>query len=139
MHTMSQGAVSVVDRGANRTRLTVGTTLVLLVAEFLLGMYVNLFVPTPHGQPALVAHIALGSLLLVMALVTAGTAVASRRPVTALLAAAGLLFLVVAWTGGARFLGGGGRNADSYLMAAGFVLAGTCYVLALELGRRGGA
>jgi len=138
MSTMSQGAVAVAERRTSRTRLMIGVTLVLLLGEFLLGMYVNLFVPTPHGQPVLFAHILLGTLLLVVALVTTVVAIAARRP-TALLSAAGLLFLVVAWIGGERFLSGGGHSVDSYLMAAGFVLAAACYVVARDLDRRGGA
>ena len=42
----------------------IGATLVLLLAESLLGIYVNLFVPTPHGQPVLSAA---GMLFLFMA------------------------------------------------------------------------
>jgi hypothetical protein len=61
---------------------------------------------------------------------------AGRRPVTAVLSAAGLVFLVMAWIGGARFLAGGGHNVDSYVMATGFVLAACSYVVALERGRR---
>ena len=137
MSTMSQGAVAVAERRTSRTRLMIGVTLVLLLGEFLLGMYVNLFVPTPHGQPVLFAHILLGTLLLVVALGTTVLAVSGRRPVSAVLSVAALLFLVIAWIGGERFLSGGGHNVDSYLMAAGFVLAAACYVGARDLDRRG--
>jgi hypothetical protein len=44
---------------------------------------------------------------------------------------AGLVFLVMAWIAGARFLGGGSHDSDSYLMATGFVLAVSSYVVAL--------
>jgi Na+/melibiose symporter-like transporter len=139
MRAMSEAAGTVAERRTSRTRVMIGVTLVLLLAQFLLGMYVNLFVPTPGRQPVLFAHIVLGTLLLVVALVTTVVAVAGRRPVTAVLSAAGLVFLVMAWIAGARFLGGGGHNADSYLIATGFVLTASSYVVALDRGRRGDA
>ncbi|MDR0358592.1 MAG: hypothetical protein LBJ87_03885 [bacterium] len=116
----------------------IGTTLVLLLAQFLLGIYVNLFVPTPNGQPLLIAHIVVGTLLLVMALITTIVAAVGRRPAVAVLSAVGLVFLVAAWIGGVRFLGGG-HDADSYLMATGFVLAASSYVVAFDRSRRGDA
>jgi hypothetical protein len=87
MRAMSQAVGTVAERRTSRTRVMIGMTLVLLLAQFLLGMYINLFVPTPGRQPVVAAHIVLGSLLLLVALVTAGMAIASRRPVTAVLAA----------------------------------------------------
>ena len=135
MRVMSQGAVSATSRHRSRTRVMIGATLVLLFAEFLIGMFVNLFVPTPGRQPVLLAHILLGTALVVVAAVTAVVAIAGRRSGTAALAVGGLVFLVVAWVGGDRFLAFGGHNVDSYLMAAGFVLASACYVLALERSR----
>ena len=139
MSTMSRGAVAAEERRTSRARVMIGVTLALLLGEFLLGMYVNLFVPTPHGQPVLFAHILLGTLLLVVALVTTVVAVAGRRALTAALSAAGLLFLVIAWIGGDKFLSGGGHSVDSYMMAAGFVLAAACYVVARDVDRRGAA
>jgi hypothetical protein len=136
MSTMSTAtSTTASDRGDRRTRLAVGTTLVLLIAEFLLGMYVNLFVPAPTNQPVLRAHILVGTLLVVLAVVTAVIAIAGRRRAVAVLAVAGLLFLLIAWIGGARFLGFGGHNADSYLMASGFLFAAVSYGMAFDLAR----
>ena len=139
MRTMSQAPGNVAERRTSPTLVMIGMTLVLLLAQFLLGMYVNLFVPTPDGQPVLVAHMVLGTLLLVVALITTIVATAGRRPGAAVLSAAGLVFLVVAWIGGVRFLGAGGHDGDSYLMATGFVLAASSYVVALDRTRRNGA
>lgn len=129
--------VAVAERRTGRIRVMLGMTLALLLAQFLLGMYLNVFVPAPHGQPVLTVHIALGTLLLVVAMVTTVVAVAGRGLVAAVLSASGLVFLVMAWIGGARFLGGGDHNADSYVMATGFILAASCYVAALDRSRRG--
>ncbi len=126
----------------------------LLLAEFLLGMSVNLFVSLPSAHPGAGApdyisgllrglgwalgrgvlllrlHVALGLLL-----VGGGTALLAiallRRlhPITALTAAG--------WIGvtGAAFNGGSfinyGKSFSSMLMATGFALAATSYVLAM--------
>ena len=90
MRAMSQATVTEAEGRTSRTRLMIGVTLVLLLAEFLLS-------------------------------------------------AVGLLFLLVAWIGGDRFLSGGDHNMDSYMMAAGFVLAATSYVVARDLDQRGAA
>jgi hypothetical protein len=137
MRAMSQTPATMAEGRTSRTRLMIGVTLVLLLDEFLLGLCVNLFVPTPHGQPVLFAHIFLGTLLLVVALATTIVAVAGRGRATTVLSAAGLVFLLVAWIGGERFLSGGGHSTDSYVIAAGFVLAAACYVVARDLDLRG--
>ena len=118
MSTMSQGAAGVTEHRASRNRLMIGVTLVLLLREF--------------------AHILLGALLLVLGLVRTIVAVAGRTPGTAVLSAAGLLVLLVAWIGGDKFLSGGGHSVDSYMMAAGFVLAAVCYAIARDLDGRSG-
>ena len=138
MHALSEALGRVAERGTGLTRVMIGTTLALLLPQFLLGIYVNLFVPTPNGQPLLIAHIVVGTLLLVVALITTIVALVGRRPAAAVLSAIGLVLLVVAWIGGIRFLGGG-HNADSYLMAAGFVLAASSYVVAFDRSRQGDA
>ncbi len=102
---------------ARRCRATLALVLGLL-AQFVLGMYLNLYVPHPHSQPALIAHIALGSLLVVAGAFV--TAMQSRRGDHILTATLGLAALVLAWTGGIRFLQAGGQSIDSYLMILGF-------------------
>ena len=138
MHALNDAPGRVAERGAGPTRVMIGITLVLLLAQFLLGTYVNLFVPAPNGQPLLIAHIVVGTLLLVVALITTIVAVVGRRPAAAVLSVVGLGLLVAAWIGGIRFLGAG-HSADSFLMAAGFVLAASSYVVAFDRSRRGNA
>lgn len=135
MHALREAPGGVEERGTGPTRVMIGITLALLLAQFLLGIYVNLFVPTPNGQPLLIAHIVVGTLLLVVALITTIVAVVGRRAAAAVLSAVGLVLLLTAWIGGIRFLGGG-HNLDSYLMAAGFVLAASSYVVAFDRSRR---
>jgi hypothetical protein len=133
----------------------------LLLAEFLLGMSVNLFVGIPTGHPGagsasyflglvqglgwalthgtllLVLHVALG-LLLVVGSITLVFAILARRPRVAVAPA------VTGWIGvtGAAFNGGSfinyGHDFSSMLMATGFAIAAASYVLALAALLRAG-
>jgi hypothetical protein len=113
-------------------RLGVAMTL-LLLAQFVLGMVVNLYVRIPAsgnvtGRAAvfLYAHMVLGAALLVVALVLAGLAVAARRRLAA---------IALAITGGLTFLVHGGHPGDSFLMAMGFIIAITSYATAAHHSR----
>lgn len=126
----------------------------LLLAQFLLGMAVNLFVGIPAAHPGAAAHnyfgglfagiawsIAHGPLLLALH-VALGVALAAGSlalaiGVLALRPRRALPATVVGWVGvtGAAFNGGSfvnyGHNVSSLLMATGFAIAATCYVIAL--------
>jgi hypothetical protein len=127
--------------------------LVLVVAEYLIGMYVNLFVTIPradHGHsvgsaiangPAILAtHAVIGLLLGLMALGVLVQAVMARHPGAIAASAAGLFALAFASAAGASFTSSG-HPADSMAMS---VLTGVgllCYVANLYLlpppGQRG--
>lgn len=115
----------------------------LLSVQFLLGMGVNLTAHVPRarfglgsmmgvmgGGPLLMAHLWLGMLTAVAAVVTAVAAALTARAGVAVPGAAGLAAVLVAGYGGIRFLVTGG-NAASFTMAAGFLIAYAAYFLQL--------
>jgi hypothetical protein len=127
--------------------------LVLVVAEYLIGMYVNLFVTIPradhghsvgsaiaNGPAILAAHAVIGLLLGLAALGVLVQAIVARHPGTIAASAAGLFALAFASAAGASFTSSG-HPADSMAMS---VLTGVgllCYAANLYLlprpGRRG--
>lgn len=120
-------------------------TFVLLVAQFILGSYVSVFVTVPkadHGQGAaqalangpvgLTVHIVLGLLLILAAIGFLAQSIVSRRKAVIVAAVLGLLAMIGAAGSGSAFTGNG-QNAASMTMAA---LAGVgllCYGTALFL------
>lgn len=124
---------------------------VLLTAQFLLGMALNLFVTLPRSHPGanpseyfsgsfqsvvwalgsgiwlLLAHVIVALLILANAIGLLSQAVRERRRSAIILAAAGVLGVVFAGFNGASFLD---FNYDfsSMLMSAGFALALICDV-----------
>lgn len=140
---------------ASLARLRRGSlaVLVLVVAEYLIGMYVNLFVTIPradHGHgvgsaiangPAILAtHAVIGLLLVLAALGVLVQAIMARHAGAIAASAAGLFALAFASAAGASFTTSG-HPADSMAMS---VLTGVgllCYAANLYLlpppGRRG--
>jgi hypothetical protein len=121
------------QRAAQICRLALTASLPGLAIQYLLGMYINLYIPHLHAQAALIAHIALGTALVATALVATIAALISRLRDHILVSTAGLLTLVVAASGGIRFLAGGQHNSDSYRMAVGFILATAAYGVGLRV------
>jgi hypothetical protein len=114
----------------------------LLLAQFVLGMIVNLYVTIPAsgnvtGRAAvfLYAHMVLGAALLVVALVLTGLAVAARRRRWLISSAIGAAGIALAIWGGLTFLTDGGHPGDSLLMAMGFIIAITSYATAAHHSR----
>jgi hypothetical protein len=104
--------------------------LVLLFVQFLLGIYLNLFVAHPEGAALTSTHIAVGIAILLanlFALVTFART-RPRRPGLCALATLGSLSTVLACAAGFRFLATG-QNGWSYTMAIGFLLTATADVL----------
>jgi hypothetical protein len=112
------------------TLLTLGA----LALEFVLGMYTALFVEFPdtlvNGEawgwsmkqsPIIIAHILLGTLLVLMALSTLGFGFASRDKAAIIWSAAGLILIGVAYLGGSVFLSKVTENSYSFIMALGFM------------------
>lgn len=144
-----------VRRFTDRDRATIRTgffsTLITLVAQFLLGMSVNLFVTIPPGHPGadppdlvqsvvwavfhgpvlLVLHATLGLLIVLSGLVTAVRVVAMHAPrrltTAAILGAVSLLFAAASGAGFVAF----NEDADSMAMASFFALAVLAYLYGL--------
>jgi hypothetical protein len=119
-------------RAAKVCRATLSASLPGLVVQYLLGMYINLFLPRLHAQAPLIAHIALGSALIVTAAVATIAAIISRRLHYLVVSILGLISLALACSGGVRFLAQGQHSSDSYLMAVGFILATATYGVGLR-------
>ena len=131
----------------------------LLVAQFLVGMAVNLFVMIPKhhpgarppeyfsgaaqsvtwalagsGQPWLVVHVVLGVLVGVLAILLLVAALRSGRRRYAVASAFGMAGVIAAGFNGASFLNYD-EDLSSMLMSVGFALALAAYVI----GAGGGA
>jgi len=114
-----------------RAALTACTLpLALLFVQFLLGMYLNLFVAHPKGAGVTSAHVAVGVAIFLanlFALVTFAR-IRPRRPGLCALATLGSLSTALACVAGFRFLDTG-QNGWSYTMAVGFLLTSAADVL----------
>jgi hypothetical protein len=133
-----------------------GITLLLLAAQFLDGMIVNLYVQIPsvhpgagtsnyflgvvqgvvwalgHGNWALVVHVALGLLLALASFLLIVLAVVSRKRAWILLSLTGWIGVLAAGFNGASFLNYG-NNFSSLLMSVGFLLATISYTIGFSL------
>jgi hypothetical protein len=113
----------------------------LLIVQFLLGMFANLFVsfspstdPNPlavvftGGSPALMLHVLIAVVLFILSLlVLVSTAFINRRPVIAI-ASAGFASTALAFFTGIAFVYSGyTNNSLSYLMAVGFLFGMIIY------------
>ena len=132
-----------------------GIALMLLLAQFLLGMWLNLFVSFPTslfsqpgigsmmgtmmgfmvtgGMPILMVHMMLGFALLVVSILVLAFAMGSSAPGLVLISVLGLVSVLAAGLGGLGFMFSGFQNdLFSYLMAIGFISAFTTYFVALS-------
>jgi hypothetical protein len=118
---------------------------VMLVVQFALGIYVNLFVTVPsadhghgigqaiaNGPAGLTLHIALGLLLILAALGFLVQAILARQPALIAAAVLGLLAMIGAAASGSAFTGSGRDNA-SMAMAALAAIGLLCYGASLFL------
>ena len=121
--------------------------IMLLLGQYLLGMYTNLFVQIPAGVDGwkwmsnslvIMGHVTLGTLLLVVS--TAGLVLAVRARASVWIAAsvAGLAGIAAALLGGSTFMNGQ-AEAMSFLMASGLGLAIAAYALGLYAASRASA
>jgi hypothetical protein len=140
----------------SRLRTLTAIILILLAAQFLVGMLVNLFVQVPAVHPGanapeffsgvaqgvvwsllhaplwLQVHSILGLLLLIASLVLIGFAIAARRRAWIIISVIGLLGIMAAGFNGASFMNYG-HDFSSLLMSLGFLLATIPYVIGLSL------
>ena len=127
--------------------------LVLLLAEYGIGMYVNLYVTVPaadhghsvgsavsNGPVILSAHAVIGLLLGLSALAVLVLSIIARRPGVIVISVAGLIALAVASMAGSSFTSSG-DSADSMAMSVMTGVGLLCYAANLYLlpspGRRG--
>jgi len=133
-------------------RAAVTAMAVGLLGQFLLGIYVNLYVPSTaivepggsggmmggmgrmmSGGATLMVHMMLGWLLLLGAVLALVAAVVSKDRLAVALTGAGLVAIAVAGYGGLQFMATG-HEGYSFAMAAGFAAAVASY--AAQLSRR---
>jgi hypothetical protein len=131
-------------------------TLLLLAAEFLIGMVVNLYVQIPAAHPganasqyfpgvvqgvgwaltlsplALLVHVVLGLLLMLDSSIIVGCAIASRRMSCVRLSILGWMMIVGAGFNGASFLNYR-HNFSSMMMSSQSIVATAAYILCFVL------
>jgi hypothetical protein len=140
--------------GTRQLRITFLFALVMLVAQFLLGMAVNLFVTIPdqhpganppeyfsgvvqsvtwailHGHILLAVHSGFGFVIVLAALGTLVQAIGNRRRGIVVSAVFGFIGVLAAGFNGGSFLNYN-QDFSSMLMAAGFALAVVSYSVGL--------
>jgi hypothetical protein len=146
-------------RGSQRMlRILTLIILLLLAAQFLMGMLVNLYVTTipphpgssapeyfsgvaqavawalVHAPPFLLVHASVGLLLFLGALVILGLAIASRRRAWIISSIVGLLGIVLAGFNGASFMNYG-EPFSSLFMSMGFLMAVISYMIGVYVTR----
>jgi len=135
-----------------------GLILLLLAAQFLIGMVVNLFVTVPSAHPGanasnyfsgvvqgvawalihaplgLLLHVIVGLLLFLGSIILIVFAIASRSRAWIIISVVGLIGIVAAGFNGASFMN---YNFDvsSLLMSIGFLLAAIAYTIGFSLAR----
>ena len=124
----------------------------LLLIQFLFGMYTNLFLTLPRipkarqlgvffahmgsmmsvgiRDPVFLAHMIMGPLLVLGALITLILAIMGRFRPAIILSSLGLVFVLAAGFGGLTFSMDGQHNNVSFLMALGWLSALTTYFIA---------
>ena len=107
----------------------------LLILQFLLGMFANLFItfststdPNPlavvftGGSPALILHVLIAAILFILALQVLVSAAFIRRRQLVAIASSGFASIALAFFSGVAFVYSGYENDSlSYLMAVGFL------------------
>lgn len=138
-------------RGGRGMRPNAFSAVVMLIVEYGLGIWVNLYAAIPaadrgkgafaafgaavaHGPVALALHALLGTLLVVTAIALVIRAVLARETATTVIGAVALLAIISAWLSGARFTGDAADGA-SFGMAMATAVALLCYVVILFVPR----
>jgi hypothetical protein len=132
----------------NVFRILALATLCSLVLEFVLGMVTALFVQFPatlvngngwgwamKESPIIIAHMALGTLLVLLALASLIFGIASRSKPAIIWSVAGFVLTGLAYMSGSVFLASVAENNYSFLMALGFMGSILSYGAAFYLTR----
>lgn len=134
-------------RGDRGLRANSFAAVVMLLVQYGLGIWVNLYAEIPasdHGKGtfaafgaavadgpvALALHAVLGTLLLVTAAALIVRAFLARKTAATVLGAIAFVVIIAAWVSGARFVGGAAAGA-SFGMAVATGVALLCYVIIL--------
>lgn len=130
-----------------QTRIGLVIIQILLVVQFIVGMYINLYVTLPKVHPgiqgsyapsipwalaghagiALAIHVTTWILLSIGSIALVVRGILSHRKAFIVGNSLGLLFILLAGSGGLSFVNRGGQNGDSLMMALGFILAIVSY------------
>ena len=134
------------SKNINLFRSLTLATLCSLLLEFILGMYTALFVEFPDilvngngwawsmkASPVIMAHVMLGSLLVLLTLATVIFGFVSRSKPAAVWSVTGFLMTMVAYASGSIFLSNVAEDNYSFLMALGFMGALAAYGAAFYL------
>ncbi|HWZ17808.1 MAG TPA: hypothetical protein VNW73_03335 [Ktedonobacteraceae bacterium] len=156
LSTQSHSSETKTKLSQSRLRTLTAIILVLLAAQFLVGVLVNLYVQVPAVHPGanapeyfsgvvigvawallhaplwLQLHTIVGLLLFIASLLLIGFAIAARRRAWIILSIIGLLGIVAGGFNGASFMNYG-HDFSSLLMSLGFLLAAIPYVIGLSL------
>ena len=158
LSTQSRSSETKTKISQSRLRTLTAIILILLAAQFLVGMLVNLFVQVPAVHPGanapeyfsgvvqgvawallhaplwLQVHSILGLLLFLAALILIGFAIAARWRAWIIISVIGLFGIMAGGFNGASFMNYG-HDFSSLLMSLGFLLATIPYVIGLSLSR----
>jgi hypothetical protein len=126
--------------GRERTLARMGfAMIILLVGQYVLGMYTNLFVTIPDGvngwqwmsnSLAIMGHVTVGTLLLVVSVAALVLSARARSRTWIIASVVGLVGIGAALAGGSSFMNGQ-SDAMSFLMAGGLGVAILAYAAAL--------
>jgi len=143
--TASGTAAPLTARRASSLRRAGFAAFVMLVVQFALGIYVNLYITVPgadhghgfgqavaNGPAGLTLHIVLGLVLILTAFGFLVQAILTRQPALIAAAVLGLLAMIGAAASGSSFTGSG-RDAASMAMAALAAVGLLCYGTSLFL------
>jgi hypothetical protein len=124
----------------NRTLAKLGfAMIILLVGQYVLGMYSNLFVTIPDGVDGwkwmsnslvIMGHVTLGTLVLVVSAAILALGVRARSASWIVASVAGLVGISASLFGGSTFMNGQ-SDVMSFLMACGLGLAMLAYATGL--------
>lgn len=130
-----------------QTRIGLVIIQILLVIQFIVGMYLNLYVTLPETHPgtrgsyapsipwalaghagvALAIHVTIWILLTIGSIALVIRGILSHRKAFIVGNSFGLVFILLTGSSGLSFVNRGGRNGDSLMMALGFILAIVSY------------
>jgi hypothetical protein len=129
-------------------RISTHIMFVLLVLEFILGMYTALFVKFPETlvdgnawewsmaqSPIVVAHVTLGTLMAILSIFICIFGVAMKNKVAIIISLVGLVTVWFAYLSGSVFLSNIEADSYSFTMSLGFIAALVAYAMAPSLVR----